>query len=460
MKECGWRFDGRTGTCFLQVTKRKNQGKEAHIMKEPITAEIISVGTELLLGNTANTDARDISIYLSELGINVYYHTVVGDNPQRLKKAVEIARSRAELIITTGGLGPTCDDLTKQVLAEAFGLKMCFHQELAEEMRRYFKEVIGRDTMTENNLQQACLPEGCTIFHNQWGTAPGCAFCVEGVHVIMLPGPPRECNAMFKACAMPYLKALSDEVIFSHSLHIIGRGESDVEFQLRDLMNEQKNPTLAPYAKDGEVMLRVTAKAKTQQQAEEMTLPLIKKVSAALGDVIYGMDVKSLEQVVFQLLLDKGLTLSVAESCTGGLIAKRITDISGASKVFLGGAVTYAKESKTRLLGIDPQLIEQQGVVSAQVAEAMAVNARRVFGSDIAIATTGLAGPDTDGINPVGTVFVALAAADEVYVCRLNSGFGRSRVRLFASGCALDMVRRYLSGLPVVGCYALNGNKN
>ena len=270
-------------------------------MNKTLSAEILSVGTELLLGGTTNTDARDISIYLSELGINVYYHTVVGDNPERLKGAVQIARGRADIIITTGGLGPTCDDLTKQVLASAFDLEMVLHEELAEEIKRYFKEVIGVDTMTENNLQQAYLPAGCTIFHNEWGTAPGCAFEAKGVRVIMLPGPPRECNAMFKACAMPYLRALSDEVILSHNLNIVGSGESTVESKLVDMMNEMKNPTLAPYAKEGEVQLRITAKAKSEEEAEEMIKPVIEKVRAVLGDIIYGVDAGSLEQVVFEL---------------------------------------------------------------------------------------------------------------------------------------------------------------
>ncbi len=419
-------------------------------MARQYSAEILSVGTELLLGSTANTDARDISVYLSELGINVFYHTVVGDNPERLTKAVEIARNRADIIITTGGLGPTCDDLTKQVLAGAFGLEMEYHEELAQEMRRYFKEVIGVDNMTENNLQQAYLPAGCMVFHNEWGTAPGCAFEAMDTLVIMLPGPPRECNAMFKACAMPYLRKLSEEVIFSHSLHIVGSGESTVEAKLVDMMNELTNPTLAPYAKEGEVMLRVTAKAKTAQEAEALTLPVIDRVRRILGDVIYGMDVNSLEQVVFEALRDRNMTISVAESCTGGLISKRLTDLKGASAVFLGGAVTYSPESKIRILGIDEQLIADNGVVSAEVAAQMAKNARAVFGTSLAVATTGLAGPDGDGINPVGTVFVALATEDEVFVNHIKSGVGRSRVRMMSSSFALDMVRRYLFGLPVV----------
>ncbi|NCB73652.1 MAG: competence/damage-inducible protein A [Clostridia bacterium] len=422
-------------------------------MNKTLSAEILSVGTELLLGGTTNTDARDISIYLSELGINVFYHTVVGDNPERLKGAVQIARERADIIITTGGLGPTCDDLTKQVLASAFDLEMVLHEELAEEIKRYFKEVIGVDSMTENNLQQAYLPAGCTIFHNEWGTAPGCAFEAKGARVIMLPGPPRECNAMFKACAMPYLRALSDEVILSHNLNIVGSGESTVESKLVDMMNELSNPTLAPYAKEGEVQLRITAKAKSEAEAEEMIKPVIEKVRSVLGDIIYGMDAGSLEQVVFELLCQKNMTISTAESCTGGFIAKRLTDLRGSSKVFVGGAVTYAAESKTSVLGVSPELIEKHGVISGEVASEMAERARAIFKTSVAVATTGLAGPEGDGINPVGTVFVALATENEVFVTKLSSGLGRSRVRTLASNCALDMVRRYLTGKPVIVDY-------
>ena len=418
-------------------------------MKGTLNAEILSVGTELLLGGTTNTDARDISIYLSEIGINVFYHTVVGDNPERLTKAVEIARSRADIIKTTGGLGPTCDDLTKQVLAKAFDLEMVFHEELAEEMKRYFKEIIGVDYMTENNLQQAYLPSGCTVFHNEWGTAPGCAFEAKGVRVVMLPGPPRECNAMFRACAMPYLRALSDEVILSHNLNIVGSGESAVEAKLCDMMNELTNPTLAPYAKEGEVMLRVTAKAKTAEQAEAMTKPVIERVRNVLGDIIYGVDVASLEQVDLELLCEKNMTLATAESCTGGFIAKRITDLRGSSKAFVGGAVTYATESKINVLGVASELIAEHGVISAEVASEMAKKARALFRASLAVATTGLAGPEGDGINPVGTVFVALATESGVFVNQLNSGLGRTRVRTLASNCALDMVRRYLTGLTV-----------
>jgi len=422
-------------------------------MAKQLRAEILCVGTELLLGNITNTNARDVSVYLSELGIDVFYETVVGDNPERLTKAVDIAKSRADIIITTGGLGPTCDDLTKQVLAKAFGLEMEFHAELAEEMKRYFHDILGVSEMTENNLQQAYLPVGCTIFHNDWGTAPGCAFESGGVHVLMLPGPPRECNAMFKACAMPYLRALSDEQLYTHNLRIVGSGESTVESKLRDLMNELSNPTLAPYAKEGEVLLRVTAKAKSQDEAEALMEPVLEKVQATIGDLIYGMDVDSLEEVVFVLLKAKKLTLATAESCTGGLIAKRITDLNGSSQVFRGGAVTYATETKTSVLGVPADVIEKNGVISAEVASEMAVRARKLFGTDLAVSTTGLAGPDGDGKNPVGTVFVALATQKEVYVSKISSGIGRARVRILGSSCALDMLRRYLTELPVVVDY-------
>lgn len=409
-------------------------------------AEIISVGTELLLGNTINTDARDLSEMLSELGINVYFHTVVGDNPERLTDAVDIAKSRADLIITTGGLGPTCDDLTKQVLAAAFGLELYFDEAEAESIRSYFA---SRDyEMTQNNLQQAMLPTGCTVFRNDWGTAPGCAFEVQGKRVLMLPGPPSECNAMFKNCAMPFLRSLSDGEIVSHSLRIIGMGESAVEDKLRDMMNELTNPTLAPYAKEGEVMLRVTAKAATHDEAEKMMQPVIERVYEILGDIIYGIDVESLEEAVFTLLSKKMLTVALAESCTGGLLAKRITDIPGASGVLKGGIVVYSDESKTSMLGIPADVIEKHGVVSREVAQLLAENVRTKLGADIGIGITGFAGPTGDDFHEVGTVFVSMATAEDCYVAEKQLGFGRNRIRIAASNSALDMLRRYLDGLP------------
>ena len=415
------------------------------------TAEILGVGTELLLGNIANTDAQMISEGLSALGINVYFHTVVGDNPERLKSAVDIARSRADIIITTGGLGPTCDDLTKQVLAEAFGKRLCYHEQTAERIRSYFKNSIHAANMTENNLQQAMLPEDCQIFENAWGTAPGCVFKSGGKHVIMLPGPPMECKSMFECCAIPYLRQLSDESIISRAIRIFGIGESAVEDKLHDMMVTMTNPTLAPYAKEGEVMLRVTAKAENEELAIAMIEPVIAQVRNIIGDRIYGIDVDSLEKTVFDLLREQGMTLAAAESCTGGLLAKRITDIPGSSAVFKGCVVAYASEVKSELLGVPRAVLDEHGAVSRPVAIAMAAGARRLMNSDLSVSITGVAGPAMDEKEtPVGTVFVALSAGGRHWCRALHLGADRSRIRIMSANHALDMLRRYLTGVEIL----------
>ena len=415
------------------------------------TAELIAVGTELLLGNICNTDAQMISQALSSLGINVYYHTVVGDNPERAKAAVEVAKTRADIIVTTGGLGPTCDDLTKQVLAEAFGKKLVFHEESAQRIRDYFKQRLPHRQMTENNLQQAMLPEGCTVLQNDWGTAPGCAFEADGIRVIMLPGPPRECRAMLQHRVIPYLKGLSDGVIASRTLKLFGIGESAMEAQLREEMLSMHNPTLAPYAKEGECELRITAKAPTLEVAQAMLDPVEAELRQRFGDLIYGVDVASLEQRVSQLLHEQGLTLSAAESCTGGLAAKRITDLPGASQIFKGGVVCYTNEVKHHLLGVPQEILDEYGAVSAETARALALGACRVLGSDLAISITGVAGPEPDDRgNPVGLVYIGLAHGDQVWVKETRLGQARDRVRNSAVLAAFDLVRRHLTGLPVV----------
>ncbi len=412
------------------------------------TVEILSVGTELLLGNIANTDAQMLSQGLSELGLNVYWHTVVGDNPQRARDAVALAKERADIIITTGGLGPTCDDLTKNVLAEAFGKQLVFDQGSAERIRAYFQR-IGR-TMTDNNLQQAMLPQGCVILENDWGTAPGCAFKAEGVHVIMLPGPPSECRPMFQYRARPYLLSLSEGVIASHTIKLFGIGESTMEAQLREQMNAMTNPTLAPYAKEGECELRVTAKAATDEEAQALLKPTVEQVKALFGSKVYGVDVPSLEYVVLEGLKAKGLTLGAAESCTGGLIAKRLTDVPGASQAFRGGIVSYTNQVKTSALGVPQEVLDQYGAVSAETAAAMAEGVRRALGCDIALSSTGVAGPDRDDRgNEVGTMFVAIATQEGTHVRALKLGNRpmRERLRTQTASHALDLARRYLSGL-------------
>ena len=418
-------------------------------MSKSYDTEIISVGTELLLGHVTNTDARDISEMLSKIGINVKYHTVVGDNPERLRKCVETAKSRADIIITTGGLGPTCDDLTKQILAEAFGLRLVENKAEREGLYDYIR--YGKK-FTDNNFTQAMLPEGCTVFHNNCGTAPGCGFEKDGKIVVMIPGPPKECNAMFRESALPYLHKLSEELIVSHSVRIFGLGESSVDDIFAEEMNRMTNPTMAPYAKECDCLLQITAKAKSVDEAEKMIAPVMEHVMQRLGDVVYGVDVECIEESGIKLLREKNMTFSAAESCTGGELAKRFTDMPGASAFFKGGVVTYTNEAKAKLLGIDPALIEEKGAVSYEVAKAMAENVRALLGTDIGVGVTGLAGPDGDGVHEVGTVFVSLAVEGETFVKELHMGAMRTRsfIRRMAGNHIYDMMRRWLSGIDVM----------
>ena len=411
------------------------------------TAELIAVGTELLLGNIANTDAQMISQGLSQLGINVYYHTVVGDNPQRVRQAVDIARGRADILITTGGLGPTCDDLTKAAVAQAFGKELVYHEPSAQRIRERFAQ---RGTpVTENNFQQAMVPEGCTVLDNDWGTAPGVAFQAGGTHVLMLPGPPRECAMMFRHRALPYLQKLSDGVIASRTVKTFGIGESAAEALLRDLMNALHNPTLAPYAKPTGTELRITAHAPTREEALLLIAPVEEQVKAILKDKVIGVDVDSLEEVCLRLLKDRGLTVGTAESCTGGLMAKLLTDLPGSSAVFRGGVVSYTNGVKAGLLGVPQDLLDRYGAVSPQVAEAMARGAKAALGCDIALSTTGVAGPDADDRgNPIGLVYLGLAWGDQCQVTEFRAGpVERERVRRQAAQTALDLLRRHLTGL-------------
>jgi len=404
-------------------------------------AEIIAVGTEILLGDIVNTDAQTVARALGELGINVYYNTVVGDNPERLRAAVEIAKSRADIIITTGGLGPTFDDLTKQTLAECFGKKLVLNEKELEKIRGFFAK-IGRE-MTPNNEQQAYLPEDCVVLENDWGTAPGCAFFAENTHVLMLPGPPRECKPMVQYRVIPYLKKLSDASLVSHELKIFGMGESSVEDQIRHIAEHMTNPTLAPYAKEGETLLRVTGRAENEEAADALTRPVIDQVYELLGEYIYGMDVPSLAHVVYTLLKEKGLTLATAESCTGGLLSKMMTDLPGVSEVFLGGVCAYQNEIKEKLLGVPHEILETCGAVSEECAKALAEGARKTLGADIGVGITGIAGPGGGTEEkPVGTVYVAVANGKETRVVKSRGHRDRGTIRNMAALTALDQIRR------------------
>ena len=414
------------------------------------TAEIIAVGTEILLGNIANTDAQMLSQSLSTLGINVFWHTVVGDNPQRLRQALDIARRRADIILTTGGLGPTYDDLTKQTICASFGQKLVLHPDILEGIRAFYQAAL-HVPMPENNTQQAELPEGCTVFDNPVGTAPGCAFEAGGVHVLMLPGPPHECETMLRRCVEPYLRALSREVIVSRDIMTFGMGESSVDQLLHDRMAHMVNPSLATYAKPCEVRLRATAKAASEAEAEAMLAPVVAEVRSTLGDVVYGVDVKDLAEVCFHLLKERDLTLATAESCTGGRVAERITALPGVSSVYRGGVVSYWTSVKADVLGVPQDILDQYGAVSEPTARAMAEGARRITGADIAVSVTGVAGPDRDERgNPVGLVYIGLAAPEGTFCRRIEAGNRRrAQIQGLAANHALDVVRRYLTGLPI-----------
>jgi nicotinamide-nucleotide amidase len=405
-------------------------------------AELIAVGTEILLGDIVNTDAQVISQGLSQLGIDVYYQTVVGDNPERLAAALEIAKNRADIIITTGGLGPTLDDLTKETLAQVFHQELVVHQPSMDKLTAFF-EKLGRE-MTENNKKQAYLPKGCTVLENEKGTAPGCAFEAEGKHVLMLPGPPRECGPMFRNQAMPYLYPLAGGCIVSHIVRVFGLGESNMEAILHDQMACMQNPTIAPYAGTGECYVRITAKAATPEEAEEMLAPVVEDVCRQLGDYVYGVDVDSLEQVVTDALKERGMTLAVAESCTGGLLSKRLTDLPGVSQCYLGGVCSYSNSVKEKILGVSAHDLETVGAVSETVARQMAEGVIRALGSDIGVGITGIAGPGGGSEEkPVGLVYIAVSNGKETHVRRTVNDLGRDRIRMFAASTALSMIYKF-----------------
>ena len=407
--------------------------------------EIIAVGTELLLGEIVNTDAPMIAQGLAELGIGVYFQTVCGDNPDRLKSVLEVAKQRADLIITTGGLGPTADDLTKETIAAAFGKRLVRDEESMARLRENFK---GR-TMTKNNEKQADVPEGCTVFQNDWGTAPACAFEGEGCLVIMLPGPPRECTPLFREKVMPFLEKRRGGALCSRYVKVFGMGESEMASRLSRQMDTWENPTAAPYAKEGECLVRITAMGKDKEEAFAMTEPAVREVRQVLGDVVYGVDVDSLEQVVVQEMTARGLTLATAESCTGGLMGKRITDVPGASACYLGGVVSYQNEVKENLLGVRHETLITKGAVSEDTACQMAEGVRKALGADIGISTTGVAGPGGGTPEkPVGLIYVGISTKDKTWAVRiLRPRQSRESLRRLASSTAFDLVRRHLEGL-------------
>jgi len=405
--------------------------------------EIISVGTEILLGDILNTNARFLSLELAALGISVLRQTTVGDNPLRLAQVLSEALSRSDVVIITGGLGPTADDITKEVCSDVLGLELVMDENILAELIAFFRS--RNYPMAESNKKQALVPSGATVFFNKNGTAPGFACEKDGKCVIMLPGPPRELNPMFINDVKPFLSKYSGGVIISHTVRTFGIGESAMAEKVDDLLNND-NPTVAPYAKDGEALLRVTARADTAEQAEKLCLPVIEDILGRLNSYVYGIDVDSLQQRVVELLKEKSLKVATAESCTAGYTAKRLTEISGASEVFDCGIISYSNEIKTKLLGVSADTLKNYGAVSEQTAAEMAKGVLLLSGADIGVGITGIAGPKSDDSGkPAGLSYIALADMNTVSVEKLETGRSNDREynRYITASRALNMIRLY-----------------
>ncbi|MEP6756168.1 MAG: competence/damage-inducible protein A [Chthonomonadales bacterium] len=407
----------------------------------PLRAEVVSVGTELLMGQTVDTNAARLGIELSALGVSLYRRTTVGDNHDRLFLALRAAILENDIVITIGGLGPTMDDITRDVLAEAMGDTLVKDQAIADRLAAWFKS--RGAPLLESNLRQAMVPTSGSALDNPNGTAPGLYFHNGSKHAFALPGPPNEFIPMLKNEVVPRIRKLTGGkgTIRSRVLRVCNMGESAVEEVIKDLILTD-NPTVAPYAKTGEVHLRVSARADDPAVADAMVEERVEMIVERLGDHVYAFDDEPLESSVVRLFRERGLTLATAESCTGGMVSSRITDIAGSSAVLIAGAVTYSNEAKTAMLGVPAELIDSVGAVSKEVAIAMATGASERFGVTHAIGITGIAGPDGGTTEkPVGLVYIALATADGVKVER-NVFIGiRADVRRRASQVALVMLR-------------------
>ena len=408
-----------------------------------LTAEIIAIGTEILLGDIVNTNAAYLARKLAQLGINTFHQEVVGDNPERVLETFERAFERANVVITSGGLGPTQDDLSKEMGAQFFGVSLKEDPEARAHIESYMHR-LGR-TITENNWKQAMLPDGSIPLYNHNGTAPGFILNRDERILIMLPGPPSEMIPMFDELVVPYLRSLSEDVLLSRTLHICGVGESAVESILQARMREMSNPTLAPYAKEGTVDLRITAKAKSEELAKGMIAPVEEEIRSIFGRQIFGADEDTLESVIVELLAERGWHVATAESCTAGWASGRIVNYPGASKVLEGGLVTYSNEAKMSLLGVKKETLEQFGAVSVQTAAEMAEGAAKVLGTETAISITGIAGPGGGTPDkPVGTVCVGVYCQGKVKTERFHFSRNREANRRLSVVKALDMLRLFI----------------
>ncbi|MGN1194457.1 MAG: competence/damage-inducible protein A [Acutalibacteraceae bacterium] len=412
--------------------------------------ELISVGTEILLGDILNTNAQYLSRRLADNGISVMFQHTVGDNEKRLLDTLDLAFEKSDMVITTGGLGPTPDDLTKEVCAEYFGIPLVEDKESLSKIEDYFKS--KKLSMPSSNSKQALMPKDSIILQNKNGTAPGCIMEKDGKIIIVLPGPPGEMKPMFEDGVVPYLQKYTDGIIKSHNIRTFGIGESAMAQKVGDLL-DMSNPTVAPYAKSAEALLRVTAKAENEKQAEELLKPIIDEIQERLNGYVYGIDKDSIEQATVELLKKKGLTAATAESCTAGLISKRLTDIPGSSAVFTCGITAYANEIKEKVLGVKKEHLRQYGAVSEVVAAEMAVGAVRLSGADAAVSVTGIAGPESDGTDkPVGLVYIGLSDGKKVKVIELHlrqeGDSCREYNRTASASNAINLLRLFALSYP------------
>ncbi|MCR2042713.1 competence/damage-inducible protein A [Anaerosalibacter massiliensis] len=404
-------------------------------------SEIISVGSELLLGNTINTNATFISMKLAELGIDIFYHTVVGDNANRLKDVTKLAISRSDLIIYTGGLGPTKDDLTKEVVSETLGIELELNNIYLKNIKEYFKKKNAK--MTENNIKQAYIPKGGKILNNDIGTAPGVFLNRKGKKIVFLPGPPNEMKTMFNNYTVPLLK--QENIIKSKVIKTMGIGESSLEELIKDIIANQSNPTIATYAKQGQVEIRVTGKGRSEKEVNQLINPIIDKINKKVGNYIYSYNDESIEEVFFQLLKKNNMTVGFCESCTGGLVSSRFTALADASQVFERGIVAYSNNSKMEELNVNKDTLEAHGPVSEETAREMALGLLNKSNVDIALSTTGIAGP-TGGTKtkPLGLVYIGLATKNENYAIKTFFTGDRNSIQRKAANKVFAEGRKYL----------------
>lgn len=403
-------------------------------------AEIITVGTEILLGDIVNTNSQFLAKELASLGIDVYYQSTVGDNESRLMDTLNESLDRSDIIITTGGLGPTNDDITKEVAAKCFNQELVFYNDIWKDIKQYF-EKIGVEP-TENNKKQAYFPKDCIILNNSNGTAPGAILKKENKMIIVLPGPPKEMIPMFNNELKKHLENLTNYKLISRTLRFFGIGESELEDKLSDIINNQTNPTIAPYAKEGEVTLRITAKSYTKDDADNLIDEVENKIKTVVGKYLYGYGETTLEETVAKLLVEKNLTIAVSESCTGGMVSSMLIDYPGISQVFMEGCVTYSNEAKMSRLGVKKETLDSFGAVSTETAIEMAKGVAMNLKTNVGLSTTGIAGPGGGTAEkPVGLVYIGLYINGKTKVKKLNLAGSREKIRVKATKEALNFLR-------------------